>query len=187
MTQMNIATTDSGWGDLEPDIEKAKSLKIELQEREKKAMEARSNLHGLVLKINESRRKRVLNLLKAEKRAICLTHSLVFEKSEIEESLVPGEALKVVQMYRMWTETYSCYDSDKEYVKRKESYETVACKLCQSVLSHGNVSDKDHNNYGMMRDQSQSAKTFWGFYSTELIDKISSAYFQMPIITVENL
>ena len=187
--QLDIRTTNLGWGDLADQLSDLKSLQEKMQTDEQKVLKTKSEVHRLITEMNEKRRERVFALLKAEKRLICLSHRLVFVGATTEEFLVPEEQVTVVQMYRSWTVTHGCYDGDKEYSTESAQYETVACKLCQSVLSHGNVRDKSHVTRGMMQGQKPSTRTVQSFYSPEIemIDKISAEYFQMPIVTFQNL
>jgi len=187
MTQVNIATIELGWGDLKLRLVELKSLEIELQKEKEKARETQTNLHHLVREINEARRKRVLDLLKVEKRVICLLHPLVFRESGIEESLVPEEFVKVVQMRKFWTRDIRYYDSDPYTEHYESQYETSGCKFCRSVVSRGSILEDNQYTHTAMRDQKPVAKKPEELYPVEIIDKISTEYFQMPPVTIENL
>jgi len=187
MTQINIATTDLGWGVLKLSLEKAKSLRAELRNREGKIEKDRRNLYNLIEELNRERRQRVLNLLKAEKRIICLLHSLVFREIGIEESLISEENVTIIRMTKSWTVTHSCYDGDKTYSHESRLYDTTACRLCRGVVSHGSVTDVYWNEYTEARSQKPEIQTCEELYSAEVIDKISLEYFQMPPVTAENL
>lgn len=188
MTQNNAKAREFGWGWLKVCVEDMQENFEILLEKQKQVEEDQQKLRRSISNINTKRRSRVLDLLRIEGKAICLTHSLVFQGNSVTESLVSVADVVVVQMYMSWTTERGYGDSDRTIYHHSKSYETVVCKLCQSVLSHTSVEDIDHTTHGMILSQVPSNKTHEEFYSSlVIIDLISAEYFQMPVVTLDNI
>lgn len=187
MTQMNIQTTEVGWGPLSDDLKRAKAFLLEVKASEAVLVANKSALLESLQKLNNDRRERVLDLLKAEDRAICLLHKLIFRDSNPGDWLAPNDGVVLVRMVKSWIESHRVYDGDPDYTNESFEYDSTACKVCLGLVTNGTIKTIDNKNNTKCFSYNAKVNTREELYTHEILNEISAGYYQMPVVDSGNL
>src|SRR5438105_912898 len=92
--------------------------------------ERKADLVARIAKLNTDRQARVLELLKAQRLAICVMHRKIFPDSDVDTWIVPEEEVILARMEPTWV--YHDY-----YTSGGTESCLSTCNICRPVIAGG--------------------------------------------------
>lgn len=101
-----------------------------------------------------------LALLQADRKTPCTIHATLWPQEP--PMLFDMDTVRKAEVLESWTDCYSCYDSDKEYVPRQATRHDLVCPMCLKVLDGGTrYSRETQKTYAIAINTRKMEKVDW--------------------------